>query len=211
VPHTGDAFPQRRGRPDGSSRRVVQLVREARGELPEREQPLALTDDGLGVAQPHEQALEQMHRQGEPLAQQLGELRGGELDEASVLRRADGVEVDLRHLVAGIGSGRPGVDPAVGRTDQLDLAVTHPAGHGDLAVEERVEAGGLLALVVEHLTGGDGHHAGERHEGSQLRVVESLEEEQRPQLFGGDPLHGLLVGGDGRLDRVVGHVVTLSM
>ena len=42
VPHAGEPLAQRGGGPDGGGRGVVQLVGEPGGQLPEREQPLAL-------------------------------------------------------------------------------------------------------------------------------------------------------------------------
>ena len=73
VPHPGDPVAQRDGGPDGRRGRVVELVGQPGGERAERD---AAAPAGrrrpASVRMPQEQALEQVHRHREPVAQHAG-------------------------------------------------------------------------------------------------------------------------------------------
>jgi hypothetical protein len=165
-------------------------VRQAGGQLAQRQQPLPLAHELGGVPLPDEHPLEQVHRHRVPLPEDRGEGPGGQGEEPAVGHRADRRGVPLLEPVAEIELDRSGVDAAVVGAHRLDLAAPHEADHAERPLQEHEEALRRLALD-RHLRAGRAVDdvAVVRHPG-QLVVAEVLEEEEPPQLVEGQPLLG---------------------
>ena len=129
VPHRRHPLAQRSRHPYGGRRRVVQLMGQPSRELTEGEQPLALADDLVGVAQPDPQPLEQVHRHREPGTHQPSERIGRDHQEVTVGHRVQGVAVGARRLLIEVGLRRTRVRAALVRPYQLYVVAADVAAH----------------------------------------------------------------------------------
>ena len=86
MPHAGDPFPQRGGRPHCGGCGIVQFVGQPGGEGAQGEKTFTLIDDLAGVLVPEEHSFEKMHSHRKPFAHYSAELVGVENEEARRLR-----------------------------------------------------------------------------------------------------------------------------
>ncbi len=148
VPHPGDPFPQRRGRPYRGGGRVVQLVGEPGGQRAQRQQPLPLTDRLLGGPHAEEQPLQHVYGHREPLPHQPRQRVRREHEEARRLTDPQRGGVDLRDAVAQVGLKGTRVHTALGRAADLHVVGADPPRQHQRSLDEHIEAAGRLAFGV---------------------------------------------------------------
>ena len=117
---------------------------------PESLEPLPLTDRLLRALLAEEEAFEQVHRHGEPVVHEAGEVGGVQHVVAGGLEHPQRLRVGLRDPVTQVGRPGSGVHAHLAGARDLDVVGTHPAVHRQRAVEQDVEARRRLALAVQH-------------------------------------------------------------
>ena len=181
VAHVGQPVPQRRGRPNRRSRRIVQLMGEARREGAERKEALSLLKDLLRALRAEEQTLKEMERHREPIPHQLRELLGPEHEESRPHVRAQRVVVHLPDPVTEVRLKRSGVHAAgIGAVD-LDIVGADSAEQRDRTFQEDVERGGRLTFA-EDPAGLDLLDVPFSTQPAQLFFIQFLEQEESPNL-----------------------------
>ena len=187
----GDPVAQRGVGADGCGRRVVQLVGEPGRQGAEGEQLLALPDDLLGVAHPEEEALEQVDRHREPLADRFAEVGRRQHEHLGLGDRARGGRVGHRLRACDVALHGAGVDAALVGAGDLDLVRADPSAQRDRAVQQQHEDSSAGSPSTSTMSPA-GTLATQPRAASQLELLvgQGLEEEERAQLVGGDPAVG---------------------
>ena len=170
--------------------RVVQLVGQAGGHRAEGDEPLVALDRVAGAPCPGWRG----PRAGGPPSgyhslNAWPSSAAGSSSSRQSLHRPGRRRVHLRHAWCGdVEAERPGVRAAGVAAMHLELAALHPPRHRQHPRQQHEEARRRSALGVDRGAGRVLDDATVRSQPAELLVVQLLEEEQRAQLVGGQPL-----------------------
>ena len=185
VPHALDPLAQPGGGAHRGGGRVVQLVRETRGQRAQREQLLTLVDDLLAAVQPLEQSFQQVDRHREPGADRGAEVLAREHEEPGIGDDPAALQVPLLHGRVQVGLHGTHVHTDLVGPHRLDVVRADLAGQRHRAGQQHDERLRRLSLGEHDAPGPQLGDPAVLDQPVELLVVERLEEEQPAHLVAG--------------------------